>query len=206
MSEQRGDGGIVSRRSGRHAAPAVESGTSVAGIRGRVVAVLAWLFERRLHVLLVTVSIATVAMIIGAVALIAFTGESRPGGQLATAVDVDRPTPTDPGVASSRAPILPSPAPPSSVSPVTPAPPSEGERADPATDAPLEPPAEPMDTEPRPAAVPDGTNQPGTPGEPDAPGEPGAPDETGGPEEPDTTEDCDEHAPLLQLILGPRCP
>ncbi len=207
MSEQQGDGGIVSRRSGRHAAPPVRPAASVAGIRFRVAAVLAWLFERRMHVLVVTVTIATVAMISGALVLIAVTGESRSDGQLATAVDIERPTPTDPGVASSRAPILPSPGPPSPVQPVNPAPPMEGEPADPATAAPLEPPAEPVDSGPPVGTAQEAPNRPGTPVQPDAPAESATPDPdaSGNPEEPATTADCDEHPLLLQLILGPRC-
>lgn len=203
---QRGDGGIVSRRSGRHAAPPVGPAASGAGIRDRLVAGLAWLFERRLHVLMVTVSIAIVAMISGAVMLIAFTGESRPDGQLATAVDPDRPTPTGSEVPSTYAPILPTAAPSSSTSPTNPAPQAESEPADPATDTPVEQPAAPVPTQPaRTGTIPAEPNQPTDPGEPSAPEQTAVPEETRNPDEPDTTEDCDEHALLLQLILGPRC-
>lgn len=207
--EQRGDGGIVTRRSGRHAAAAAGPGASVAGLRGHIVSALAWLFERRLHLLVVAVSIATVAMISGAVVLFASTNESGGDGSFATAVDTERPTPTDPGAPSTSAPILPSPTPPSSIRPTNPPPRAEGGPADPATDAPVEPPAEQVTTEPPGAGTtPAEPNQAGGAAEPepDTPEEPGTPAETGDPDEPDPTEDCDEHDLLLMLLLGPRCP
>lgn len=201
--EQRGDGGIVTRRSGRHAAPVAGSGASVAGLRGHIVSALGWLFARRLHVLVVAVSITTIAMISGAVVLFASTEVSGRDGQFAAAVDMDRPTPTGPGIPSTYAPILPSPTPPSSARPTNPPPSTEGGPADPATDAPLEPPAEQVTTEPPGAGMtPAEPNQPDTAAEP----EPDTPEETGDPDEPDPTEDCDEHDLLLMLLLGPRCP
>lgn len=206
--EQRGDGGLVTRRSGRHAVPTAGSGASVSGLRDHVVSVLAWLFARRLHVLVVVVSIATIAMISGTVVLFASTGGSGRDGQFAAAGDVDRPTPTDLAPPSTYAPILPSATPPSSISPTNPPPATEGGPADPSTDAPLEPPAEQATITPGAGATPAEPNQPDTAAEPepDTPSQPGTPEEAGDPDEPDPPEDCDERDLLMMLLLGPRCP
>lgn len=162
----------------------------VASVEPRISAAGAWLFERRLHVLVFTASIVTVAMIGGAVALISFAGAPRPDSEVATVVDTDRPTSTDPAAPSSYAPILPSPGPPPSISPTSPAPPTEDEPAAPVTDAPVEPPAEPEATEPPPPDT--------------APGATNRPDKPKGPDKP---EDCDEQGGfLLDVLFGPPCP
>ena len=46
----------------------------VASVEPRLAVAAEWLFERRLHVLIVAASVATIAMIGGAVALISFAG------------------------------------------------------------------------------------------------------------------------------------
>jgi hypothetical protein len=168
----------------------------VASVEPRISSVGAWLFERRLHVLIVAATVATVAMIGGAVALISFTGGQQPDDGPATVVDADRPTSTDRGVPSSYAPILPSPSPgpPAPISPSSPAPPPEGEPADPAIDPPVEPPAEPAETEPpAPATPPGATNRPDKPKDPKAS------------EDPNASGECDSQS-LLDVLFGPPCP
>jgi hypothetical protein len=165
----------------------------VASVEPRITAAGAWLFERRLHVLIVASMVATVAMIGGAIALISFSGGQQPDDEASTIVDTDRPTSTDPGVPSTFAPILPSPGPPPSISPTAPAPLPEEEPADPATDTPVEPPAEPAETEPpAPATPPGATNRPDKPKDPK-------------PEASEVPEDCDDQG-LLDLLFGPPCP
>ena len=68
----------------------------VASVEPRVAGAAEWLFERRLHVLIVAASVATIAMIGGAVALISFAGAPQPADEASTVVetppaDVDRP-------------------------------------------------------------------------------------------------------------------
>jgi hypothetical protein len=197
------------RPRGRHAVPkagavagdgwrarlAAVAAPVVASVEPRISAAAAWLFERRLHVLIFTVSVATVAMIGGAVALISFAGAQQPGDGAATVVGTDRPTSTDRGVPSSYAPILPSPGPPPSIGPTsTPAPPPEDESVDPVTGAPVEPPTEPQATEPpRSETAPGATNRPDKPKDSDTS------------EDPNASDQCDEQGLLLDLLLGPRC-
>jgi len=161
----------------------------VASVEPRISAAGAWLFERRMHVLIISATVATVAMIGGAVALISVTGAPRPAGEAATVIDSPRPTSTDPDSPSTYAPILPSPGPPPSASPTSPAPPPADEPADPATDAPAEPSAEPEDTEPRPSET--------------APGATNRPDK---PKALDKAEDCEEQDGLVVIqLLGSSC-
>ena len=133
-----------------------------------------WLFERRLHVLIVAATVATIAMIGGAVALISFAGAPGPADEAATVVETPRPTSDDPDSGNTFAPILPSPGPRSS--PATPAPgtptpspddPVVTDPNDPTTD-PTTDPAEPPATEdPDDRPVPPGqTNKPDKPGKP----------------------------------------
>jgi hypothetical protein len=166
----------------------------VASIEPRISAAGAWLFERRMHVLIVTATVATIAMIGGAVALISFTGAQQPDNEVATVLDTGRPTSTDPGAPTSYAPILPSPGPPPSISPTDTPPPPDDEPVDPVTGAPVEPPSEPATAEPPPPdTAPGATNRPDKPKDPDEP------------DDSDTSEDCDEEASLLDLLFGPRC-
>lgn len=156
-------------------------------------ALVARLFERRLHVLVASiVSVATVALISGAVTLTSLTGAARPDGAAATVVETQRPTPTDPGAPSSFAPILPSAGPPTSASPTSPAPSPVDGPATPVTEAPVEPPVEPVGTEPPP---PPPAATPGPTSEPDAPSGPGEPQE------------CDGGGGFLGIpLFGPPCP
>jgi outer membrane biosynthesis protein TonB len=203
--EQEGDGGIVTRRSGRHAAPPAGVGASVVGLRARAVALLApvlavvepriaaaaaWLFERRLHVLIVAASVATVAMLGGAVALISFVGLPRPPADgTSSVVDTTRPSSTDPASPNTYSPILPSPGPPPSFGPTSPTQPAE-DPADPATDTPDDPTVEPAPTEePAPETPPGATNRPDKPRGPDKP-----------------KEECEEQDGLLGFLLAPPCP
>lgn len=191
------------RPRGRHAVPKAGAVAAngwrarlaavAASVEPRISAAGAWLFERRLHVLVVAATVATVAMIGGAVALISFTGTQQPGDGGSTVVNTDRPTSTAPGTPSSYAPILPSPGPPPSISPTSPTPSPEDEPVDPVTGAPLEPPAEPAETEPAPPA-----NPPGETKRPDKPKDPNKPDAS------DASEDCDDQG-LLDLLFGPPC-
>jgi hypothetical protein len=168
------------RPRGRHAAskPGTVPGTAwrarlaaaaapvVASVEPRISAAGAWLFERRMHVLIVSATVATIAMIGGAVALISLTGAPRPAGEAATVIDSPRPTSTDPDSPSTYAPILPSPGPPSASPGPTPSP--DDEPGDAATDAPVEPTAEPT-AEPTPTeeerrdTAPGATNRPEKP-------------------------------------------
>ena len=67
----------------------------VASVEPRVASAAEWLFERRLHVLIVASTVATIAMIGGAVALISFASAPQPDDEAADgrrdARDVDRP-------------------------------------------------------------------------------------------------------------------
>ncbi|WP_448002806.1 hypothetical protein [Agromyces bauzanensis] len=113
----------------------------MAWLEPRLTAAGAWLFERRLHVLIVSATVATVAMLGGAVALISFAGGSGPGDQASGDGNVPRPTSTDPGSPNSYAPILPSPGPTRTPTP-TPSspPPTPGDGStDPGADVPVEP-------------------------------------------------------------------
>jgi hypothetical protein len=192
------------RPRGRHAVPKARAlaadgwrarlATVEAAVERRTSAAGAWLFERRLHALIVVATVTTVAMIGGAVALISFPGPQQPDDDAATiVVDTDRPTATDPGAPSTYAPILPSPGPPPSISPTNTPQPLEDEPVDPVTGAPVEPPSEPEATQPSgPETVPGATNRPDKPVETDKP------------EDPDTSEDCDDQG-LLDVLFGPRC-
>ncbi|WP_136709709.1 hypothetical protein [Agromyces sp. H66] len=135
-------------RHARRAAPPVGSRRArllaaaapiVAWLEPRLTAAGAWLFERRLHVLIVSATVATVAMLGGAVALISFAGGSGPGDQAVGGGDAPRPTSTDPGAPNSYAPILPSPGPTPTPTPSSP-PPTPGDGStDPGDDVPVEP-------------------------------------------------------------------
>ncbi|GAA4370401.1 hypothetical protein [Agromyces bauzanensis] len=145
----------------------------VASLEPRLTATGAWLFERRLHVLIVSATMATVAMLGGAVALISFAGGSGPGDQASGGGTSPRPTSTDPGSPNSYAPILPSPGPtpPSTPTPTPstpPPPPAGGGSTDPGTDVPVEP-----------VPTPDPTTDTGN-GRPDPPGHTKKPDKPGG--------------------------
>jgi hypothetical protein len=190
------------RPRGRHAVPKAAAVTRpgwrtrltavVASVEPRISTAGAWLFERRLHVLIFAATVATVAMIGGAVALISVTGGQQPD-EASTVVDTDRPTSTDPGAPSSFAPILPSPGPPPPISPTNSPSPPEDEPVDPVTGAPIEPPAEPAATEPpAPATPPGATNRPDKPKDTDKP------------EDSDASKDCDEQG-LIDLLLGSPC-
>lgn len=135
----------------------------VASVEPRITAAGAWLFERRLHVLIIASTVATVALLGGAVTLISIAGAPRPEGEAATLVDSPRPTSTDPASPRSYAPILPSPGPPPSISP-SPTPSPDGEPGDTATDAPTDPTSEPTPTDDsRRETAPGATNRPEKP-------------------------------------------
>lgn len=134
----------------------------VASVEPRITAAGAWLFERRLHVLIIAATVATVALLGGAVTLISIAGAPRPAGDAAL-VDSPRPTSTDPASPNSYAPILPSPGPPPTISP-SPTPSPGDEPGDSATDAPTQPTTEPTPTdEPRRETAPGATNRPDKP-------------------------------------------
>ena len=212
--EHQGDGGIVSRRRGRHAAPVVGGGTSAHGLRARdeallarmlaaversLVAGFAWLFERRLHVLIVAATVVAVAVLGGAIATRSFAGAPQALDETADVVSTTRTTSTDPAAPTSYAPILPSPEPPRSVGGADPGSPRE-DVAQPGTDVPADSAAEPT-AEPAPIA------KPGRETAPPATNRPGAtnpPDEAKAPEDPD---DCVEQRGFVELLLlGPSCP
>jgi len=156
------------RTRGRHARPAATPAGE--GWRARVASALApvvasaepriavaaeWLFERRVHVLIVSATVATIAMLGGAVALISFAGAPQQADGATSVVETTRPTSTDPGDRNTYAPILPSPGPTPTLKPGTPTPsPTDDPDADAdptATEAPVEPTAEPTpDTNGRP--------------------------------------------------------
>lgn len=206
--EHRGDGGIASRRRGRHAAPAARGGTSAHGLRARdgallarmlaaveagLVAGFAWLFERRRHVLIVAVTLVAVAVLGGAIAARSFAGASQALDETADVVSTTRPTSTDPAAPTSFSPILPSPEPPRSVGGADPGSPPE-DIALPPTDVPADSAVEPT-AEPGPI----GERAPET-----APAATNPPDETKAPEDP---EDCVEQRGFFELLLlGPSCP
>ncbi|RZS68600.1 hypothetical protein EV187_1031 [Agromyces ramosus] len=139
----------------------------VASVEPRIAVAAEWLFERRLHVLIVAASVATIAMIGGAVALISFAGAPQPEDEAATVVETPRPTSTDPASPNTYAPILPSPGPTPSVkptAPATPAPSPDGDPDAPATEPPAEPTTEPVTEEPAGRPDPPGhTNKPDKP-------------------------------------------
>lgn len=191
-SEQQGDGGIVSRRRGRHAAPptGVVSAGGLRGPAGAMIAALiaiveprlaaagAWVFERRVHVLVVAASVAAVAMIGGTVALVAWSGAPRPDQETASVVDATRPTSTEPGTASTFPPILPTPGPaPAPDQPTSPEP--ESGAGEPVADAPPEPMSEPVPGPDVPGDEPE--DEPGDGGHPrdTAPGATNRPDKPG---------------------------
>ena len=173
----------VRRPHGRHAQPKAGSGT-IAGWRARIVAAVApfmawaeprisstgaWLYERRLHVLIVSATVATVAMLGGAVALISFAGAPQPVDDASTVVDATRPSSTDPASPNTYAPILPSPGPTPSIKPGTPTPTP--------MPSPDEVPDDPTATTPaEPTTVP--TDDPN--GRPDPPGQTNKPDKPKG--------------------------
>jgi hypothetical protein len=142
----------------------------VASVEPRAAASAEWLFERRLHVLIVAASVATIAMIGGAVALISFAGAPGPADEAATVVETPRPTSDDPDSGNTFAPILPSPGPRSS-----PATPSPG--------TPTPSPDDPVVTDPT-ASTPDPTEPPATENPDDRPGPPG---QTNKPDKPGKT-------------------
>ena len=144
----------------------------VASAEPRISAAAAWLFERRLHVLIISTAVATIIMIGGAIALISTTaGGLQPDEEAGNVVDAPRPTSTDTGEPGTYAPILPSPGPTPSHPPTTPTPTPapDGDGADePATGEPEEPTTEP-------APEPDEPR-----GNPDAPGQTKKPEKPGG--------------------------
>jgi len=146
----------------------------VASAEPRIAAAAEWLFERRLHVLVISATAATVIMIGGAVALISIArGGVAPDDEIASVVEGPRPTSTEPGEPGTYAPILPSPGPQRSVVPSTPAPtpaPDPGTGDDPAADEPaVEDPVEPT-TEPEPDQPRGNPNAPGQTKKPEKPG------------------------------------
>jgi hypothetical protein len=169
------------RPRGRHAQPKARAAT-LAGWRTRIVTAVAplmawaeprissagaWLYERRLHVLIVSATVATIGMLGGAVALISFAGAPQPGDEASTVVDETRPSSTDPASPNTYAPILPSPGPTPSIKPGTPTPtptPLPDEVPDdPTATMPAEPTTEPT-------ADPDGRpDPPGQTNKPDKP-------------------------------------
>jgi hypothetical protein len=135
----------------------------VASVEPRIAVAAEWLFERRLHVLIVAASVATIAMIGGAVALISFAGAPQPGDEAATVIESPRPTSTDPASPNTYAPILPSPGPAPTIKPTAPATPSPDDAEAPASD-PAEPTTEPVTEEPGGRPDPPGhTNKPDKP-------------------------------------------
>jgi hypothetical protein len=179
---------------GRRARRAAAATPVAASVESRILAAAAWLFERRARVLVSAVSVATVAMIGGALAFIPFAGAPRPDSEAATIVDTGRPTPIDPTTPSSSAPVVaspgprPSPGPTSPTSPTSPTPRPEAPAA-PVTEAPVAPPADPGAAEPPP---------------PDTAPAPPNPAET--PSAPDPAQECDEQDGLLGALFGPPCP
>ena len=150
---------------GVHASPP-RSAPVVASVEPRIAVAAEWLFERRLHVLIVAASVATIAMIGGAVALISFAGAPQPDDEAATVVETPRPTSTDPASPNTYAPILPSPGPTPTIKPTAPATPapSPDDAEVPATEPPVEPPTEPVTEEPGGRPDPPGhTNKPDKP-------------------------------------------
>lgn len=177
----RGQPGQPPRRPrGRHAAPkaaaagdgwrarfAAAAAPVAASLEPRVSAAGAWLFERRLHVLIVSATLATVLMLGGAVALISSAGGGGRDGEATDIGDSPRPTSTDPGSPNSYAPILPSPGPAPTRTP-TPTPPP-GEVADPVEEIPVDP-VDPVDpVEPPPDT---GNGRPDPPGHTNKPPKP----------------------------------
>ena len=139
----------------------------VASVEPRLAVAAEWLFERRLHVLIVAASVATIAMIGGAVALISFAGAPQPADEAANVVETPRPTSTDPASPNTYAPILPTPGPTPTIKPTAPATPSpspEDEPEVPVTEPPVEPTTEPVTEEPNGRPDPPGqTNKPDKP-------------------------------------------
>jgi hypothetical protein len=163
----------------------------VASVEPRVSAAGAWLFERRLHVLIIVSTVATIALVGGAVTLVSIAGAPRPEGEAATLVDSPRPTSTRPAAPESYAPILPSPGSPPSIGP-SPTPSPDGDPAAPVTGAPVEPTTEPDDPQPSPpGTTPAATKQPDEPKETD---------------EPDEPENCEPGTFLGLPLFGPPCP
>ena len=152
--------GVAPAADGWRARLAAAAAPVVASVEPRLAAAAEWLFERRLHVLIVAASVATIAMIGGAVALISFAGAPQPADEAANVVETPRPTSTDPASPNTYAPILPTPGPTPTNKPTTPATPSPSPEDDPEVTV-TEPPVEPT-TEPTP------TEEPG--GRPDPPG------------------------------------
>lgn len=143
----------------------------VASIEPRVSAAAAWLFERRLHVLVISATAATIIMIGGAVALISFAGGGlQPDDEASNVLHAPRPTSTNTGDPGTYAPILPSPGPSPSHPPTapTPTPSPDGGADEPVGDDPVDPTTEP-------APEPDETR-----GNPNAPGQTKKPDKPGG--------------------------
>lgn len=141
----------------------------MASVEPRVSAAAGWLFERRLHVLIISAALATVIMIGGAIALISTAGAVQPDDEAGNVINAPRPTSTNTGDPGTYAPILPSPGPSPSLPPATPTPtPSpDGDGTDvPTGDDPVEPTTEPEPEEPR--------------GNPDAPGQTKKPEKPGG--------------------------
>ncbi len=153
------------RPRGRHAVPTTPSGEGwrarvasvvspvAASVEPRIQAAAEWLFERRLHVLIISATVATIAMIGGAVAFISLTGGPRPGDEASSVVDAPRPTSTDRADPDTFGPILPSSRPPSPFGPstpkATPTPSPDDEGGDPEADEPpVEPTTEPTPTDP----------------------------------------------------------
>ncbi|HET6672612.1 MAG TPA: hypothetical protein VFG92_04480 [Agromyces sp.] len=191
--EQEGDGGIVSRRRGRHAAPAAGIASSVGGLRGRAGALLgsliaaaeprlaaagAWAFERRVHVLVVAASVAAVAMIGGGMALISMSVAPPPDDEAATTVDAPRPTSSDPDPPSTFPPILPTPGPAPTSDPSDPSTPETG-TGDPGADAPPDPTTEPTPVPGDPEDEPEGEPGDGEHPRDTAPGATNRPDKPG---------------------------
>ena len=144
----------------------------VASVEPRAAAAAEWLFERRLHVLIVAASVATIAMIGGAVALISFAGAPGPADEAATVVETPRPTSDDPGSANTYAPILPSPGPGSS--PATPAPGTPTPSPDdPVITDPDDPTSDPTTDPTEPPATEDPDDRPVPPGQTNKPDKPG---------------------------------
>ena len=203
--EHRGDGALVSRRRGRHAAPAAGAGTSAHGLRARdgavrarplaavergFVAGFAWLFERRRHVLIVAVTVVAVAVLGGAIAVRSFAGASQALDEAADVVGTTRPTSTDRAAPTSYAPILPTPEPPRSVGGADPGS-TRDDIANPATEVPADSAAEPTAV-PTPIAERGGET---------------APPATNPPDETNAPEDCVEQRGFFELLLlGPSCP
>jgi hypothetical protein len=132
------------RPRGRRAAPSPSPSSGVratlapvlAVVEPRVAAAGAWLYERRLHVFIISATVATLVLIGGSVALLQLSAPAQHHDDAAPAVNTSRPTSSEPASPSTLPPILPSPAPPSPLPPLPATGPDEESEPAPADDPP----------------------------------------------------------------------